>query len=45
MRQSQPSLCQMGRLSLLAAEKGCKPSPADLQDFQPALQTELQRPG
>ncbi|MGD1086749.1 MAG: hypothetical protein ABSA47_18580 [Verrucomicrobiota bacterium] len=38
-------LDQMGRLSLLAAEKGYKPSPADLQDFQLALQTELQRLG
>lgn len=38
-------LDQQGRLGLVAAEKGYKPSPADLQDFQIALQNELQRLG
>ena len=38
-------LDQMGRLGLAPAEKGYKPSPADLQDFQIALQDELQRLG
>jgi hypothetical protein len=38
-------LDQMGRLSLGAVEKGYKPSAADLQDFQIALQNELQRMG
>ena len=35
-------LDQMGRLGLAPAEKGYKPSAADLQDFQAALQTELE---
>ena len=38
-------LDQAGRLALAPLEKGYKPSPADLQDFQIALQTELQRLG
>jgi len=38
-------LDQMGRLGLAPAEKGYKPSAADLQDFQIALQDELQRLG
>jgi len=38
-------LDQMGRLGLAPAEKGYKPSPADLQDFQIALQAELERMG
>jgi hypothetical protein len=38
-------LDQMGRLSLGAVEKGYKPSATDLQDFQIALQNELQRLG
>jgi hypothetical protein len=38
-------LDQMGRLGLAPAEKGYKPSAADLQDFQLALQSELERLG
>ena len=38
-------LDNLGRLSLVAAEKGYKPSAADVQDFQIALQNELQRMG
>jgi hypothetical protein len=38
-------LDQMGRLGLAPAEKGYKPSAADLQDFQAALQSELERMG
>jgi hypothetical protein len=38
-------LDQSGRLGLAPAEKGYKPSPADVQDFQTALQTELQKLG
>jgi hypothetical protein len=38
-------LDQTGRLGLVPGEKGYKPSPADLQDFQIALQNELQRLG
>jgi hypothetical protein len=38
-------LDQMGRLGLAPAEKGYKPSAADLQDFQMALQNELERMG
>jgi len=38
-------LDQMGRLGLAPAAKGYKPSPADLQDFQIALQAELERMG
>ena len=36
-------LDQMGRLGLAPAEKGYKPSASDLQDFQAALQSELER--
>ena len=38
-------LDQTGRLGLVPAEKGYKPSAADLQDFQIALQAELQKQG
>jgi hypothetical protein len=38
-------LDQTGRLGLAPAEKGYKPPPADLQEFQIALQTELQKLG
>jgi hypothetical protein len=38
-------LDQMGRLGLAPAEKGYKPSAADLQDFRTALQSELERMG
>jgi hypothetical protein len=38
-------LDQSGRLGLVPSEKGYKPSPADLQDFQDALQIELQKQG
>ena len=38
-------LDEMGRLGLVPAEKGYKPSAADLQDFQLALQSELQHLG
>jgi hypothetical protein len=38
-------LDQTGRLGLVPAEKGYKPPPADLQEFQIALQTELQKQG
>ena len=38
-------LDQTGRLGLVPAEKGYKPAPADVQDFQIALQAELQKQG
>jgi hypothetical protein len=38
-------LDQAGRLGVVPAEKGYKPSPADLQEFQMALQSELQKQG
>jgi hypothetical protein len=38
-------LDQAGRLGLAPSEKGYKPSAADLQEFQIALQTELQKIG
>ena len=38
-------LDQMGRLTLASAEKGYRPSAADLQEFQVALQRELERLG
>jgi hypothetical protein len=38
-------LDQTGRLGLAPAEKGYKPPPADLQEFQIALQGELQKLG
>ena len=38
-------LDQMGRLGLAPAEKGYRPSAADLQEFQVALQSELERLG
>ncbi|HEU6447906.1 MAG TPA: hypothetical protein VFV23_05670 [Verrucomicrobiae bacterium] len=38
-------LDQMGRLGVVPAEKGYKPSPADVQDFQTALQGELAKMG
>jgi hypothetical protein len=38
-------LDQAGRLGIVPAEKGYKPSPADQQEFQMALQHELQKLG
>lgn len=38
-------LDQMGRLGMAAQQKGYRPSPADLQQFQAALETELARMG
>jgi hypothetical protein len=38
-------LDQAGRLGVVPAEKGYKPPPADLQEFQIALQAELQKLG
>jgi hypothetical protein len=38
-------LDQAGRLGLAPSEKGYKPPPADLQEFQIALQNELQKLG
>lgn len=38
-------LDQMGRLGLAAKKPGYRPSPADLEDFQIELQTELQKLG
>jgi hypothetical protein len=38
-------LDQTGRLGVVPAEKGYKPPPADLQEFQIALQAELQKLG
>jgi hypothetical protein len=38
-------LDQAGRLGLAPGEKGYKPPPADLQEFQIALQNELQKLG
>jgi len=38
-------LDQAGRLGLAPMEKGYKPSQVDVQDFQTALQTELQKLG
>jgi hypothetical protein len=38
-------LDQTGRLGLAPSEKGYKPPPADLQEFQTALQAELQKIG
>lgn len=38
-------LDQMGRLGLVPAEKGYKPAPDDLQEFQTVLQVELQKLG
>jgi hypothetical protein len=38
-------LDQTGRLGLVPAEKGYKPSPADLQEFQQGLQNELAKLG
>jgi hypothetical protein len=38
-------LDQTGRLGVVPTEKGYKPSPQDVQDFQVALQTELQKQG
>lgn len=38
-------LDQAGRLGLVPAEKGYKPNPADLQEFQQGLQNELARLG
>lgn len=38
-------LDQTGRLGIVPSEKGYKPPPTDLQEFQSALQTELQKLG
>jgi hypothetical protein len=38
-------LDQAGRLAVVPADKGYKPSPEDVQDFQLALQQELQKQG
>jgi hypothetical protein len=38
-------LDQAGRLGLVPAEKGYKPPPTDVQEFQIALQNELQKQG
>jgi len=38
-------LDQTGRLGVVPADKGYKPPPADLQEFQTALQAELQKLG
>jgi hypothetical protein len=38
-------LDQAGRLGLAPSDKGYKPPPADLQEFQVALQSELQKIG
>ncbi|HEY1663439.1 MAG TPA: hypothetical protein VGI03_13555 [Verrucomicrobiae bacterium] len=38
-------LDQTGRLGVVPAQQGYKPSPADVQQFQTALQEELQRMG
>jgi|SRR5580658_915827 hypothetical protein len=38
-------LDQAGRLGLVPSEKGYKPAPADVQEFQIALQQELQKLG
>jgi hypothetical protein len=38
-------LDQTGRLGVVPGEKGYKPSPIDLQEFQIALQSELQKLG
>lgn len=39
------TLDQMGRLGLAAEQKGYRPSAADVQDFQLALQNELSKAG
>jgi hypothetical protein len=39
------SLDQMGRLALAAQQKGYRPSQADVQEFQMALQNELAKMG
>lgn len=38
-------LDQMGRLGVIPGQQGYKPSPADVQEFQIALQEQLQRLG
>jgi hypothetical protein len=38
-------LDQMGRLGLVPKQQGYKPSPADLQSFQSALESELSKSG
>jgi hypothetical protein len=44
-QQAEWYLDQFGRLSLAAAERGYKPSAADLQSFQLALENELAKLG
>lgn len=43
--RAQWQLDQMGRLGLIPSVEGYKPSQSDLQEFQMALQRELQRMG
>ena len=44
-RTSEWMLDQMGRLGLVPAADGFKPSPSDLQEFQIALEQELRKMG
>ena len=44
-QQADWYLDQMGRLGVVAKQQGYKPSPADVQDFQMALQNELAKMG
>ncbi|MBN2505938.1 MAG: hypothetical protein JXQ71_04520 [Verrucomicrobia bacterium] len=44
-QSAQWYLDQMGRLGLIPAQQGYRPSPADLQEFQMALDVELRRMG
>ena len=43
--KAQWSLDQYGRLGLAGAKPGYRPSPADVQEFQQALQKELAKQG
>lgn len=43
--KAQWQVDQMGRLGLIPATEGYRPSPEDLEEFQIALQTELQKKG
>jgi hypothetical protein len=44
-QSAQWYLDQMGRLGLIAAQQGYRPPPADIQEFQMALEGELRRLG
>jgi len=44
-KRAEWHLDQMGRLGLVPAEKGYKPSQSDVMDFQVALQNELAKLG